>query len=101
MTLKCHWCDEEITSNLKFQAPLKSVMRLHTALYKKFLQVTVTGLTSQKLMITSSELSATDTDLPLIKSLNSSKGQPQVNIHISKEKLIDFQLMFLNFFHRL
>ncbi|KAK6641251.1 hypothetical protein RUM44_012960 [Polyplax serrata] len=78
MILSCQWCKEEMIADLKFQAPLKSVMRLHTALYRKFLQVTVTGLSSCRLMITSAQLIATNTDLPVIKSLKASMGQPQV-----------------------
>lgn len=88
MILSCQWCKEEMIADLKFQAPLKSVMRLHTALYRKFLQVTVTGLSSCRLMITSAQLIATNTDLPVIKSLKASMGQPQVYSFATTQKCI-------------
>lgn len=98
MVLICQWCDEEITSDLQFQAPLKSVMRLHTALYRKFLQITVTGLSSYALMITSAQLTATNTDLPIIKSLNASRGQSQVKLFFFLEQnvLKEFTSAFIN-----
>ncbi|KAL0275695.1 UNVERIFIED_CONTAM: hypothetical protein PYX00_003484 [Menopon gallinae] len=72
------WCEEETTTSLVFQAPLKSIMRLHTTLQKKFLHITVIGLTAQKLALQSAELQSVNVDAPVTKSLNTWNGKPLV-----------------------
>ncbi|KAL7300310.1 hypothetical protein TKK_0006940 [Trichogramma kaykai] len=61
--IQCPWNGEEIMT-LHFGAPLMSTMKLHTAKKRKFVQVLVTGLSTQLLQLTEPRLtSSTSTDV--------------------------------------
>ncbi|KAG7201711.1 hypothetical protein KM043_004436 [Ampulex compressa] len=74
INIQCPW-DTEESIPLHFGPPLMSSMKLHTAKQRKFLQVVVTGLTSQLLQLTEPELTTiTSIDINF-KSLNPVAGQ--------------------------
>ncbi|XP_001606511.2 trafficking protein particle complex subunit 10 isoform X1 [Nasonia vitripennis] len=73
LNIQCPWGSEESIS-LHFGAPLMSTMKLHTAKRRKFLQIVVTGLSSQLLQLTEPQLtSGTSVDVHF-RSLNPSAG---------------------------
>ncbi|XP_017879801.1 trafficking protein particle complex subunit 10 isoform X2 [Ceratina calcarata] len=74
LNIQCPWGAEE-SILLHFGPPLMSNMKLHTAKQRKFIQIIVTGLTSQLLQLIEPELTtATSIDVNF-KSLNPIAGQ--------------------------
>ncbi|XP_053994215.1 trafficking protein particle complex subunit 10 [Hylaeus volcanicus] len=74
LNIQCPWGSEE-SIHLHFGPPLMSNMKLHTAKRRKFLQIVVTGLTSQLLQLTEPELTTVTSIDVNFKSLNPIAGQ--------------------------
>ncbi|XP_043257656.1 trafficking protein particle complex subunit 10 isoform X1 [Colletes gigas] len=74
LNIQCPWGAEE-SILLHFGPPLMSNMKLHTAKRRKFLQIVVTGLTSQLLQLTEPELTTVTSIDVNFKSLNPIAGQ--------------------------
>ena len=74
LNIQCPWGVEESLS-LHFGPPLMSAMHLHTAKRRKFIQIVVTGLTSQLLQLTEPELTTNSSIDVSFKSLNPKSGQ--------------------------
>lgn len=68
----------EESISLHFGSPLMSSMKLHTAKQRKFIQIVVTGLTSQLLQLTEPELMTISSIDINFKSLNPIAGQKLV-----------------------
>lgn len=77
MNIQCPWGSEE-SIPLHFGPPLMSSMKLHTAKQRKFIQIVVTGLTSQLLQLTEPELMTISSIDVNFKSLNPVAGQKLV-----------------------
>lgn len=77
MNIQCPWGSEE-SILLHFGPPLMSSMKLHTAKQRKFIQIVVTGLTSQLLQLTEPELMTVSSIDVNFKSLNPVAGQKLV-----------------------
>ncbi|KYM88375.1 Trafficking protein particle complex subunit 10 [Atta colombica] len=74
LNIQCPWGLEE-SILLHFGPPLMSSMKLHTAKQRKFIQIVVTGLTSQLLQLTEPELMTVSSIDVNFKSLNPIAGQ--------------------------
>lgn len=77
LSLHCPWGTEEIVP-LNFGPPLMSCFKLHTAKRRKFLQIIVTGLTSQRLELKEPKLTSNTSADVSFKSLNPVAGQKLV-----------------------
>ena len=74
LNIQCPWGSEEGIP-FHFGPPLMSTMKLHTAKRRKFLQIVVTGLTTQLLQLTEPELTTVTSIDVTFKSLNPIAGQ--------------------------
>ena len=77
MSIQCPWEAEENIS-LTFAPPLMSVMKLHTAKQRKYIQILVSGLSSQLLQLTDPQLTSNSSVDVHFKSLNPVAGQKLV-----------------------
>ncbi|XP_018396820.1 PREDICTED: trafficking protein particle complex subunit 10 [Cyphomyrmex costatus] len=77
LNIQCPWGLEE-SIPLHFGPPLMSSMKLHTAKQRKFIQIIVTGLTSQLLQLTEPELMTISSIDVNFKTLNPVAGQKLV-----------------------
>ncbi|XP_043280615.1 trafficking protein particle complex subunit 10 [Venturia canescens] len=74
LNVQCPWGAEENLS-LHFGPPFMSGMHLHTAKRRKFLQIVVTGLTSQLIQLSEPELTTSTLVEVAFKDLNPKAGQ--------------------------
>ncbi|XP_051165899.1 trafficking protein particle complex subunit 10 [Leptopilina boulardi] len=86
LNIQCPWGIEE-SIDLSFAPPLMSVMKLHTAKQRKYLQILVTGLSNQLLQLTEPQLTSNSSVDVNFKSLNPLAGQKLI---IGKEMNVSF-----------
>lgn len=86
LSIQCPWGTEESIA-LTFAPPLMSVMKLHTAKQRKYLQIIVTGLNSQLLQLTEPQLASSSSVDVNFKSLNPVAGQ---KLMIAKDMNVSF-----------
>lgn len=75
MEIKNSWSENEQIVPLFFTPLFKSIWRLHTAQVRKFIQITIIGLSLCEVKLTDPDLQC---DGIKMKNLNLMKGQPLV-----------------------